>query len=215
MGWSDGEGRIGFEDQAHTFYSMLYRMALLRLGRAEGGTLFVWPGKRSDHLRESSIPGRPDSAATPVFGLTAADLERAADRIRRLVWAKRIYDKCLGDADADIGRPWDKLPAKDDPEHRRVPSRLFSTGLAYALSGDKRYAQWSRDGLLAYADLYPRLPLTNGRCKVFQDESLCEAEWVVQIAQAYDLVANSGVFTEEQKKHVENDLLRAVLYART
>jgi hypothetical protein len=83
--------------------------------------------------------------------------------------------------------------------------------MAYALSGDKQYAQWSRDGLLAYADLYPRLPLTNGRCKVFQGESLYEAMWVVEIAQAYDLVADSGVFTEEQKRHVENDLLRAAL----
>lgn len=181
------------------------RVAHSSFGQASGRTTYVNPVSLDVRIPQQH----------PYLALTAADLERAADRIRRLVWAKRIYDKCLGDADADIGRPWDKLPAKDDPEHRRVPSRLFSTGLAYALSGDKRYAQWSRDGLLAYADLYPRLPLTNGRCKVFQDESLCEAEWVVQIAQAYDLVANSGVFTEEQKKHVENDLLRAVLYART
>jgi hypothetical protein len=147
----------------------------------------------------------------PYLALTAADIERAKERMRQLVWAKGIYDRCLSEADADIGRPWDKLPKKDDKEHWKVASRLFSTGLAYVLSGDKQYAQWSRDGLLAYAGLYPRLPLTNGRCKVFQDESLYEAMWVVEIAQAYDLVADSGVFTEEQKRHVENDLLRAAL----
>jgi hypothetical protein len=147
----------------------------------------------------------------PYLALTAAEIERAKDRMRRFAWAKQVYDKCLTEADADIGRPWDKLPPKNDPGHWRVASRLFSTGLAYALSGDKRYALWSRDGLLAYADLYPRLPLTNGRCKVYQDESLYEAMWVVQIAQAYDLVADSGVFTEEEKRHVENDLLRAAL----
>jgi hypothetical protein len=147
----------------------------------------------------------------PYLALTTAEIERAKDRMSRLAWAKQVYDKCLREADADLGRPWDKLPPKNDPGHWRVASRLFSTGLAYALSGDKRYALWSRDGLLAYADLYPRLPLTNGRCKVYQDESLYEAMWVVQIAQAYDLVADSGVFTEEEKRHVENDLLRAAL----
>ena len=147
----------------------------------------------------------------PYLALTAADIERAKERIRRLVWAKQVYDRCLNDADADLERPWDKLPNKDDPEHWHVARRLFSSSVAYALSGDKKYARWSRDGLLAYADLYPRLPLTNGRCKVYQSESLYEAMWVVQITQAYDLVADSGVFTEEEKRHVENDLLRAAL----
>ena len=110
-----------------------------------------------------------------------------------------------------MGKPWGQLPDKGDTEHWSVASQLFSAGLAFAFSGEKGYAEWTRDGLLAYADLYPRLPLTNGRCKVFKQSSLYEARWLVDIVRAYDLVADSGVFTEEQKRHVETDLLRAAL----
>jgi len=171
------------------------------LGQGRSRATYVYPARLDVRIPEQH----------PYLALTPADIALAQERTRQLAWAKRIYDRLLSEADADMGRPWDKLPKKDDREHWQVASRLFSTGLAYALSGDKRYAQWSRDGLLAYANLYPRLPLTNGRCKVYQGESLYEAMWVVKIAQAYDLVADSGVFTEEQKRHVENDLLRAAL----
>ena len=45
--------------------------------------------------------------------------------------------------------------------------------------------------------------------KVFTRASLDEAMWMVSIAQAYDLVAASGIFTPEQARRVEDDLLRA------
>ena len=170
-------------------------------GQAQPRAIYVHPARLEVRIPEQH----------PYLALTPADIARAEERIRQLVWAKQLYDRCLSEADAEMVKPWDKLPKKDDKAHWDVASRLFSTGVAYVLSGDKRYAQWSRDGLLAYADLYPHLPLTNGRCKVFQDESLYEAMWVVEIARAYDLIADSGVFTKEQKRHVEEDLLRAAL----
>lgn len=150
-------------------------------------------------------------ARHPYLALTPADIERAKERVSRLAWAKLVYTKLLTDAGHYVAEPLGKLPDKDDTKHWNVAGRLFSVGVAYTLSGEKRFAEWTRDGLLAYADLYPKLPLTNGRCKVFRDESLYEAMWVVQIAQAYDLVADSGVFTPEQARRVENDLLRAAL----
>jgi hypothetical protein len=144
----------------------------------------------------------------PYLAVTPAELERAAERIKQLDWAKQICDRYLRAADADIAMPWGHLTGTDEREHRREDGRLFRAGMAYALSGDKRYAQWGRDGLLAYADFYPRLPLTRDGCRLFPESTLYEAMWAVRMAQAYDLVADSGVFTEEQKKHVENDLLR-------
>lgn len=66
-------------------------------------------------------------------------------------------------------------------QHRGLGSRLFSVGLASSFSGDKRYAEWVRDGLLAYADLYPKLTFTRGRHKLFE-HSLYEATWIVAAA---------------------------------
>ena len=113
--------------------------------------------------------------------------------------------------DGYVNKPWDKLPDKGDTEHWKHAQRLFSVGVAYALSGEPQYAQWTRDGLLAYAEVYPRLPLTNNRCKVFTQSPLYEAIWLVNVVRAYDLVADSGVFSDEHRRCMETDLLRASL----
>jgi hypothetical protein len=118
------------------------------------------------------------------------------------------FQHILTEANSSITKPWGQLPPRASTQHRGLASRLFNVGLAYAFSGDKRYAEWVRDGLLAYADLYPTLAFTRGRHKLFE-HSLYEATWIVAVAEAYDLVADSGAFTAEQAKHVENDLLRA------
>src|SRR4029077_192461 len=121
---------------------------------------------------------------------------------------KAQMDRIISEASGNIAKPWGQLPPRASTQHRGLGSRLFSVGLAYSFSGDKRYAEWVRDGLLAYAGLYPKLAFTRGRHKLFE-HSLYEATWIVAVAEAYDLVADSGVFTADQAKHVENDLLRA------
>lgn len=147
----------------------------------------------------------------PYLALTPADLARARERAARFPWAQRSLEQLAAEAEGRVRTPWAALPEKGDTEHWNIASGLFRVGLAYAFTGEKKYAEWVREGLLAYADLYPGLPLTNLRCKVFTQSSLYEAMWLVSLVQAYDLVADSGAFTDAQKAHVENDLLRAAL----
>lgn len=186
-------------------------MRLLRCGII---VLFIYCGSGSAQTAASY--GNPVKlnlripARHPYLAVTPADIERAKARIARLDWAKLAYAKLLSEADHNLATSWDKLPAKDDEKHWAVAGRIFSAGLAYSLSGEKRYAEWARDGLLAYAALYAPLPLRNYRSKLL-DESLYDALWVVKIAAAYDLVADSGVFTAEQKKRVEDGALRPAL----
>jgi hypothetical protein len=150
-------------------------------------------------------------AQHPYLALAPEDIARAKQRAAQFPWAQQALKNLLKDADGIVAKPLGKLPEKGDGAHRGTPGRLFTAGLAYAFTGERRYAEWARDGLLAYADLYPTLPLTRGRCKLFTQSSLYEATWVVPVAQAYDLVADSGAFTDAQKRHVEEDLLRASL----
>lgn len=149
--------------------------------------------------------------AHPYLTLTSDDIKLANDRASQWDWARNALARCRQEADRYVDKPWDKLPEKGDTEHWSVASRLFSVGLAYALSGQPRYAEWTRDGLLAYARLYPGLPPTNGRCRVFTQSSLYEAMWLCNIVRAYDLVADSGAFTDDQKRLVETDLLRTAV----
>jgi hypothetical protein len=152
---------------------------------------------------ELSIP-----AQHPYLALTPDDIARAEGRIARFAWAKQSLANLVNQADDIVRRPLGKLPEKGDDAHHGIGSRLFTAAVAHALTRERRYAEWVRDGLVAYADLYPTLPMTNGRCKVFSQSSLYEATWLVPVVQAYDLVAASGVLTDAQKKHIEDDLLR-------
>jgi len=145
------------------------------------------------------------------LALTPAEIARGRERAARFPWARRSLEQLIAEADRRVGTPWTSLPEKGHTEHWNIAADLFRVGLAYAFTGERKYADWVREGLLAYADLYPGLPLTNLRCKVFSQSSLYEAMWLVSVVQAYDLVADSGAFTEAQRSHVENDLLRAAL----
>ncbi len=144
----------------------------------------------------------------PYIAVTPEGLALAKERIARFPWAKETLKRMIEAADGDVAKPLGKLPPKSDEKHWHIADTLLSVGIAYAFTGDRKYADWVRDGLVAYADIYPGLPITNGRCKVFSQSSLYEAMWACSIAQAYDLVADSGAFTPEQIKHIETDLLR-------
>jgi hypothetical protein len=162
-----------------------------------------WPRYATTLRMDLRVP-----AKHPYLALTPELIRHAHDKVRSSPWAKQQMDRLLREADSTVSKPLGQLPPRADTKHRGIGSRLFSLGMAHAFSGERRYAEWTRDGLLAYADLYPTLPFTRGRHKLFE-HSLYEATWIVAVAQAYDLVASSGVFTPEQAKHVENDLLRA------
>jgi hypothetical protein len=145
----------------------------------------------------------------PYLALTPADVARARDRTGRYAWAKQALQNLTDEAKGSVSAAWDKLPAKGDTAHWGKANALFSVALAYAFTAEVRYGEWVRDGLLAYADVYPGLELTNQRCKLFTQSPLFEAMWFVPVAQAYDLVADSGLLSPEQKQHIETDLLRA------
>ena len=140
------------------------------LGRAAT----TWPRYKSPIELDLHIPEQhPYIAATP------DQIARARRRAVDSPPAKQILDHILADVDSFIATPLGELPAKGNPEHTAIGSRLFTAAQAYAFSGDRRYAEWTRDGLLAYAAIYPGLPFTNGSMKMFTFQSLDEAMWVV------------------------------------
>jgi len=140
----------------------------------------------------------------PYLTLTPESAARAKARVAQSGWAKEILDRTLKDADGFAAKAWGTLPPKGDDEHSAIGRRIFSVALAYALTGERKYAEWARDGLAAYAAVYPSMPLSNYRIKVFlpRHGPLFEAMWMVLLAQAYDMVADSGVFSPEQKTRV-------------
>lgn len=73
-------------------------------------------------------------------------------------------------------------------------------GLAYAFSGDERYARKAREILLGFAAYYP-----NWSCGV--ELTLRETYWFIKVAQGYDLVYDSPCFSAKDHQRIAERFL--------
>ncbi len=97
-------------------------------------------------------------------------------------------------------------------QHKLNYYHMFDCGVAYQLSGEKRYARYVVDMLLAYAKLYPTLgfhPMTLSKTpgRLFW-QTLNESVWLVHTAVAYDCVYD--FLNDRERKIIETDLLYPV-----
>ncbi|MBT7298798.1 MAG: hypothetical protein HN849_04765, partial [Victivallales bacterium] len=91
-------------------------------------------------------------------------------------------------------------------------------GKVYALTGEKKYAERTRAVLLRLAEVYPHY-LPHDWNRVFPDYrnlqsgklcgwKLSDAGIFIQLAAAYDLTYNSGVYSDEDKVKIEEGCFR-------
>lgn len=98
--------------------------------------------------------------------------------------------------------------------HKKNYQLMYNAGVIYQLSKDEKYANYVRDMLLAYAELYPTLDVHPKRKVKSQNpgklfwQSLNEAMWLVYTIQAYDLIHDS--LSAKNIKTIEDDLLRPI-----
>src|SRR5439155_6363178 len=95
-------------------------------------------------------------------------------------------------------------------QNDQLGTTLLRLGLGYGLSGDERYAAKAKAFLLAYAQQYPTLPRNPAgttKSRLYW-QSLDEAVWLTNVAQAYDFVYESPSLSAEDKATVERDLFR-------
>lgn len=95
-------------------------------------------------------------------------------------------------------------------QHKANYKALAGAGALYRLTGDKAYADFARDLLLAYAKLYPTLndhPAGNSSVKgrLFW-QALNDSVWLVYGAQGYDAIRDT--LTPEQRRTIDDDVFR-------
>ncbi len=101
-------------------------------------------------------------------------------------------------------------------------------GWAWIVTGEKKYAIYAAAVLEGYAERYLKYPMLHtqvndksidvaagksGKYRTaghLQAQTLDEANALIPSATAYDLIYNSGVLSDHQKKKIENDFLRAM-----
>lgn len=103
--------------------------------------------------------------------------------------------------------------------HYQCEHAALALAWAFAYTGDEEYAKHVRRILLHLADAYEKYPARLdrwGRTGVLAPlggrryvQSLDEAVGVIRLAKAYDLTRDAKVWTDDERRHVEDDLFRA------
>lgn len=127
--------------------------------------------------------------------------------------AKKFADEAILDG-IKVPVPKDAAGGYTHVQHSKNYMAMFDAGEVYQLTGDKKYAAFVRDMLLAYAKLYPTLgihPLqkNNAPGKLFW-QGLNDAVWLVYTSQAYDCVYD---FISESDRHeIESNLFERIVH---
>ena len=113
-----------------------------------------------------------------------------------------IFDQTLAtvkkEVDAEISKgiqvpiPKDMAGGFTHTQHKSNYNTMQKAGVLFQLLGDETYAIYVRDMLMAYAKMYPSLPLhpqerSYSRGKIFW-QCLNDANWLVYTSQAYDCI---------------------------
>lgn len=96
--------------------------------------------------------------------------------------------------------------------HNGYSNQVRDLGLAFRLSGQRKYADKAREILLAYADKYQTYPLhdIHGKPNIgggrVGPQTLDESTWLIPVCQGADLIWD--ILSAEDRRHIEQDLLR-------
>ncbi len=94
-------------------------------------------------------------------------------------------------------------------QHNRLAGAVLSLAIAFGIEKDRAYARKAAEILLEYAKVYPG-PHTTATTGGMIRQSMDEAEWIISLAQAYDLIYYARVLNDEQRQFIEQRLLGRV-----
>ncbi|WP_226704035.1 heparinase II/III family protein [Microbulbifer elongatus] len=160
------------------------------------------------------------AAEHPSLVISAADVDAMQGAVEQpgrfrtaFLSTQSAVDRAL-QAPIAVPMPADAGGGYTHEQHKKNYQLMYNAGVLYQVTEDAKYAERVRDMLLAYADMYPTLPLHPKRRpgaenpgKLFW-QSLNEAVWLVYTIQAYDLIRPSLTDAEAQK--IEQGALRPV-----
>jgi len=120
---------------------------------------------------------------------------------------KAIADQALT-GQIEVPIPKDGGGGYTHEKHKNNYYQMNAAGTMYQLTGDVKYAQFVKDMLLKYAQIYPTLGLhplikSDVRGKLFW-QTLNDAVWLVHTANAYDCVYN--FIDEKDRTFIEKNL---------
>ena len=112
----------------------------------------------------------------------------------------------------DVPVPKDPGGGYTHEQHKRNYQAIEAAGILYRLTGEQRYADYARELLLRYADLYPKLgPHPAGRGEVpgrLFWQTLNDSVWVVHAVAGYDAIRDT--LTPADRQRIDDNVFRAM-----
>ncbi len=135
----------------------------------------------------------------PGIMLTKKNIEAVRKGIQTYPLLQKSYHKIKIDADKALTEPISVPTPKDagggatHEQHKKNYTNMLNCGIAYQISGDKKYAGYVENMLLKYAENYSKWPLHPKRKENHQAgkifwQSLNDFVWQVYTIQGYDMV---------------------------
>jgi hypothetical protein len=125
---------------------------------------------------------------------------------------KKSADKAL-EKPIEVPIPIDNGGGYTHEKHKKNYRDLYDAGLAFQVTGEKKYAKFVEEMLLEYAKIYPGLPLHPKRKaaensgKLFW-QGLNDCVWLVNGIQGYDLVKEN--IDPKNRAIIEKDVFRSM-----
>ncbi|KMS56244.1 alginate lyase [Novosphingobium barchaimii LL02] len=137
-----------------------------------------------------------NAQAYPLFGEELARVRKSVDAAMK--------------AGISVPVPKDAGGGASHEQHKRNYTALYGAGQLYRITGERRYADFARDMLLAYAKLYPTLgphPAASNQAagRLFW-QSLNDSVWLVYAVQGYDAVRDA--LTPQERQTIDDNVFR-------
>ena len=150
--------------------------------------------------------GIPDTH--PYLQYSRGQIARATAALARGEDGANVAAELRRQADATIKNP-PSVPQEPTDNTGALPGQMRQVALAYQLLGEESYAQWVRDAMVGYAEVYPTLAVRGSRVRIAKTASgLYEAVWYVPAILAYDMTHDSPAYSAEDHAGIERDFLR-------
>ncbi len=144
----------------------------------------------------------------PVTFFTRAEIATIKPNLKKYPLLTRSFNEIKADVDAWVGKDVD-VPFPKDPaggythdKHKANYMLMFNSGVLYNLTGEKKYADLTKQLFLKYAVLNPTLKnhpqaTSSSPGRIFW-QALNDANWLVYAGMAYDLIQPSLTVAERK-----------------
>ena len=151
----------------------------------------------------------------PQLLLNYTDVEQVRESLGKYPLFDSVFNQAKAKIDLALQNPIDVPIPKDaggytHERHKRNYVEMQLAGILFSVTKEEKYAQFVRDMLFKYAELYPTLtkhPLAAEESfgKMFW-QTLNETVWLVHVSQAYDCIYD--YLTPSDRNKIESGVLR-------